>query len=261
MKTELPYVKAKNTANVIRRYANWINIGTHVLKRKNISTVILRNGIRIDAPENNILLSTVDEIFFMNVYNPTYLPIGADDVVVDIGANVGVFTLFAAGKTQNTIYAYEPSPINFKFLNRNIRTNRLPNVITYDSAVCDKSGSAELFFSEIDAGHMLFNHNSSDEVGKHIKVPAITLQRIMEDNNLKQIDFLKMDCEGSEGSILSSTPTEYLKQIKKIAIEFHDNVSELKHEDIQRLFEKIEFTTKLEWDGKSPFGYIYAKRN
>lgn len=69
-----------------------------------------------------------------------------------------------------------------------------------------------------------------------------------------------MDCEGSEGSILMSTPMHYLKRIRKISLEFHDNVSSLKHNDIQKLLGEAGFVTKLNWNGESPFGYIYGKR-
>lgn len=97
----------RNTRNILyfnRKYKNWGEIVISIVKGKQPNTVILRNGIRIDAPEDNTLLEMVYEIFFRNVYNPVNLPIEANDIVVDIGANIGVFTLFAASRTQNTIY-------------------------------------------------------------------------------------------------------------------------------------------------------------
>jgi len=81
---------------------------------------------------------------------------------------------------------------------------------------------------------------------------------IMDEYSLSQIDFLKLDCEGSEGAIFASTPREYLRRIRKISLEFHDNVSSLRHEEIQRLLEDMEFQTALRWNGKSPYGYLYA---
>ena len=83
----------------------------------------------------------------------------------------------------------------------------------------------------------------------------------MRSNDLKEIDFLKLDCEGAEGSILTSTPGEHLKRIRKIAMEFHDNVSQLKHDEIQRLLADAGFVTTLNWNGRSPFGYLYGKRD
>jgi len=83
-------------------------------------------------------------------------------------------------------------------------------------------------------------------------------ENIFEENKLDKIDFLKLDCEGSEGSILLSTPKPYLQRIAKIAIEFHDNVSQLNHQEIRELLEDVGFTTELSWDEISPFGYLYG---
>ena len=83
----------------------------------------------------------------------------------------------------------------------------------------------------------------------------------MDTNRLDRVDFLKMDCEGSEGAILLSTPADYLKRIGRLAIEFHDNVSAVAHDQIQALLEQHGFRTALRWDGASPFGFLYARQN
>jgi len=80
----------------------------------------------------------------------------------------------------------------------------------------------------------------------------------MDNTHIDQIDFLKIDCEDSEGSILQSAPGAYLKRVRKIAMEFHDHLSELYHSDIQNILERAGFTTRLKRDTKSPSGYIYA---
>jgi Ni,Fe-hydrogenase I small subunit len=100
-----------------------------------------------------------------------------------------------------------------------------------------------------------------DKPETYVEVPTTTLQEIMDSNNLERIDFLKLECEGAESSILHSTPGDYLKRVKKIAMEFHDHLSALNHQDIQKLLEEVGFTTRLKWDGKSPLGYMYAWRS
>ncbi|OIQ05905.1 MAG: hypothetical protein AUK59_01995 [Candidatus Altarchaeum sp. CG2_30_32_3053] len=261
MKIKSALCAIKNILRGIRDCKNWGEISILIIKGRKPTTVILRNGIQIDAPEDNTLVEMVQEIFFKNVYNPVDLSIKTSDIVVDIGANIGVFTLFAAYKTQNIVYAFEPFPKNVEFLNRNIHTNDLHNILTHCVAVSDKIGSTKLFLIEISGGHLLFDHNIKGKLEKYVEVPTITLQRIMDDKNLEYIDFLKLDCEGAEGSILMSTPKDYLKRIRKITMEFHDNVSQLKHDDIQRLLEEVGFVTRLSWDGRSPFGYLYGKRD
>jgi FkbM family methyltransferase len=169
--------------------------------------------------------------------------------------------LFAALRAQKTVHAFEPSPENVEFLNRNIRTNRLSNVVVHSVAVCDKTEKLTKLYLADSVGHSLLTAEGTTE--KYIEVPSITLQHIMDSMAIEEIGFLKIDCEGCEGSIFLSTPTEYLKRVKKIVVEFHDRSSSLKHDAIQRLMEEAGFEVRLYWGfGKdSPYGYLYGKRD
>ena len=70
-----------------------------------------------------------------------------------------------------------------------------------------------------------------------------------------------MDCEGSEGDIFSYFNDYLANKINKIVLEFHDNMSILNHNQIINILENYKYTTKLEWDNKSCFGFIYAYKN
>ena len=252
--------RIKYALHVIQTCKNWREIIMAMIKKQS-PKVILRNGFQIKGFGDNAVVDLVIEMYNKNVYTPPlFLPIEPTDTVVDIGANIGVFSLFAAYRTHDKVFAYEPFPDNFELLSQNIRVNNLHNISAYNMAVSDKVGSAQLFISKGSLGHHLSDHNITEELEHYVEVPTTTLQSIMDDNNLENIDFLKLDCEGSEGSILSSTPKDYLERVRKIAIEFHDNVSQLKHDEIQELLENFGFVVKLRWNGKSPLGYLYAKR-
>lgn len=262
-----------------RFYENWAEVIVHTAKRQEPAKVILKNGLVIEAEIG--LRFVVREIFFRRVYNPAYLPIEENDVVVDIGANNGVFTLYAASITRKAVFAFEPSPRNLDILQRNIAANHLERVVASGCAVSNSIGSATLCLNPADGQQNLLSdrifpdkieHYKADtdvnylisdvtRPESHIEVPTTTLQAIMDSNKLEHIDFLKLDCEGAESAILQSTPVEYLKRIRKIAMEFHDHLSELNHQDIQNILEKAGFTTRLKWDGKSPLGYMYAWRS
>src|SRR5579859_577377 len=261
-----------------RVYDNWAEVIATTFKRKEPSKVILKNGLIIEAEVD--LRYVVREIFFKRVYNPAYLPIEQDDVVVDIGANNGVFTLFASSKTRGAIHAVEPSPRNTEILRRNIAVNGLHNVTVHECAVSDTIGSSKLFLNAADGQqNLLSEHVIPDRIKQYtdrpdlnhilsyteaaasfIEVPTITLPAIMDNNTLEQIDFLKLDCEGAESSILRSTPEAYLKRVKKIAMEFHDHLSDANHEELQAILQRAGFHTRLKWDNKSPLGYLYAWR-
>ncbi len=57
---------------------------------------------------------------------------------------------------------------------------------------------------------------------------TVTLKHLSDQNDLNYIDLLKMDCEGSEGFALISTSLDYIKRIRKIAMEFHNTLSPFK---------------------------------
>ncbi|MDQ2714783.1 MAG: FkbM family methyltransferase [Chloroflexota bacterium] len=240
------------------RCKNWREIAVPIAKHQKPTTIILRNGFHFEAPA--IHWWDIDDIFFKRVYNPTHLHIGSNDLVVDIGANIGVFTAFAASKTQNTVYSFEPSQSCFEFLRGNIRANRLKNVIPYNLAVSDKSGT-ELLLESVDSTARKLKSVKPEQTGEYKEVSTTTLQDIIDSNNIEQIDFLKMDCEGAEGSILSSTPKDQLKRIRKIAMEFHDGISKMKHDEMRKLLEELDFTTDINWNGRSRLGHLYAWRD
>lgn len=262
----------------LREYENWTEVIASSAKGQEPSKIILKSGLKIET--EHYLRVVVREIFFQKIYNPVNLSIGDNDVVVDIGANNGVFTLYAASTTRNMVYAFEPAPRNFEILQRNITENGLKHVVARRAAVSDKAGSANLFINPQDGQqNLLSDHIIPDKFEKYkirpdlnylasdnrvkdcVEVPTTTLQEIMDDNKIERLGFLKLDCEGAEGPILHSTPKEYLNRIGKISLEFHDHLSHFDHNDLQKLLEGAGFTTRLDWDNTSPLGYIYAWRS
>lgn len=246
-----------DAAKFVLECQNWFETALPIAAHKTPARVILRNGIRFES--HSIFWPDIYIIFSQGIYTPHNLPIEKDDVVVDIGANIGVFSIYAACKTRNAVYAYEPFPENYEALEQNLRVNGLSNVKPHRLAVSDTSG-IELFFNSGTSQQHHLKKVTSGATNNYMEVPSITLKDIMDDNHIAQIDFLKMDCEGSEGIILRSTPEDYLHRIKKIAMEFHDHLSEFKHDQIRDLLEKADFMTGLFWDGKSKLGYLYAWR-
>jgi FkbM family methyltransferase len=255
------YRDIKNIYSLSRHFKNANKIMWCVINKKNIRQLTLMNGIRFKAPHDNSLLHMTYEVFIKNIYLPNYLSIGANDIVVDIGANIGLFSIFAAKFTRNKIYAIEPYPENVKYLKENITLNNFQNNIKiYPVAISDYNGIKKLYLSEISGGHLLFDHNISGSLVDYIKVKTKTLQQIIDENSLEKIDYLKMDCEGSEGHILKSTPQKYLQKIRSIVLEFHNNVSILNHYQIINLLSDSGYKCNLNWDNKSEFGYIFATR-
>ncbi|HQQ64258.1 MAG TPA: FkbM family methyltransferase [Pseudomonadales bacterium] len=119
------------------------------------------------------------------------------DVYVDVGANIGYYTLIAAQRVgvHGKVIAYEPDTDNFALLQRNVALNQLSHVRIFPCALSDKNETGQLFLSEDNFGdHRIYGS------GDHRKTRNITL--LKGDEHVGQqtgrIDFLKIDTQGSE---------------------------------------------------------------
>lgn len=259
----------ENVFLATREYKNWLEAIIAIVTKREFKKIILRNGFQIEASQEFKWL--MNQIFYKKVYTPIpQLQIGKDDIVMDIGAHCGVFTLYAASLTKNTIYSFEPSPDNYRFLEGNIRKNGLKNVLPFNLALDGQTGTANFLINRMHHQENLlhYDHLKPDQLipqkieeYEKVTVQTTTLQDIMDEHQIERIDFLKLDCQGAEGPILETTSQSYLRRINKIAMEYHDHISRLKHQDLQKILEEAGFTTLLKKaDGESPLGFLYGWR-
>lgn len=186
-----------------------------------------RNGLHFILQTKTTDIRVVNEIWHLGVYDKLLNFIQEGSVVIDIGANIGVFSLRAAFKKAKVrIFSYEPFPKNFEILKANIAANHLEGVISaFNLAISHEKGEKDFFFHAQDSGGgSLYSHGDKQQL-QSIKVPAITLSEVFEVNKINQCDFLKIDCEGSEEDIILNCPDDLLKKIKAITIEWHDDLS------------------------------------
>lgn len=151
-------------------------------------------------------------------------------IVVDIGAHVGLFSVFLGVlNPECRVLCYEIDKSNFEKLKQNIRNCRTTNVIPINLAVTNKSEIIDYFpgrdCSEFSTTKISFS-NGKPIVDERLKtvgtVRSVTLNEIIRHNNLPFIDFLKLDCEGAEFEILYATTERNLRRIKKIGGEYHE---------------------------------------
>lgn len=181
------------------------------------------NNLNLDYEGNLTELSVLESVFINREYSD-YFPFYQNVTIVDIGAHFGYFSLFAAcnsGK-DSKIIAVEPDKRNYKQLEKNISDCNADNISIFNYAAGDRSGHTRLYQGKnpnhsIVPGYLLLDRNPDFD-----EVEVKTLEEIVRENNLTQIDFLKMDCEGAEYTIIESTPDTILDRIKTISMEFHD---------------------------------------
>lgn len=130
-----------------------------------------------------------------------FTQISENTIFVDIGAHFGFFSLFAGNATKaKKVMAFEPTPVTFEILKRNIELNHLQNVTLFDLAVSDKSGEVLFKVAEASDSSGFYDHVNC-ATREEIRVNAATLDSLLGD--VKDTDLLvKIDAEGHEINIL-----------------------------------------------------------
>lgn len=252
--------KIKTVFGVLIKIKNWqtyIKDYTGLVKNKKI-TYKLRNGIKYNVRAGTCDRGIINEIWIEKHYVPKGFEIKEKDTILDVGAQIGVFSVYAAHHAKKgKIYAFEPMSENFKMLKENTNLNKLKNITNINCALSDKNGKESLFIDDLNTGgHSFFNDKKSWSKNKII-VKSMNLDSFFNKYKIKKIDFLKMDCEGAEYKIFFGASKKTLEKIKKISMEYHNldekkNVHKLKKYLEKNNFE-VQYITK-------PCPMLYAKK-
>lgn len=231
-----------------------------------------RNKTSIAAPSDFPLLNLIEEIWIRQCYQTTHLHVRPGATIVDIGANVGVFSvLLAAANPQAKIIAVEPGHENLEFLYRNIASNKLNNVFVVPAACSGTSGEATLYGRTVTnpvgltksyshgALHSLFCRDvyGSEFTPLH-QTSLITLGNIFEKFGVTTCDLLKLDCEGAEYDILLNATKDTLKRVSKISMEYHVGFNDHSIESLEHFLESCGFQVDRLPMGEDDTGFLYA---
>ncbi len=229
--------------------ASVINVLRKSIKKFNISFPTTDNLYELIS--NYWIISAV---FIADCYNGKEL-IKKQDIVLDVGANVGLFSILASKKTKNKIYSFEPYSLNYKCLVKNLKNNNVYNVIPIPKAVGEKKGIRKLFFNpEKTAGCSLYKEISDFDMGGYEDVKVISIDEFVKEQKLKRVDIIKADIEGAEMELLKGAEKTIKKFKPKIMISaYHRKDDQIKiKEFILGLREDYKYELKRE-DGELDF--------
>lgn len=184
----------------------------------------LRNGQVMELRPKTGDLYGFYEIVLRRDYFAAGQVIQPGATVIDVGANIGCFTITAAmlaGPTGRVI-AIEPEESTYQQLLRNIKLNRLNNVTALRLAIGATEGEIVLHSDP----NRLFSSVFSSVNGRPIKgsdqrVPMMTLDALMEKYQVERCDYLKLDCEGAEHEIVASMSRATASRVAQITMEVH----------------------------------------
>jgi len=237
----------------LRETAQWLPITLDYLKLRPIRypfELELRSGERV------ILHEHIDVVIFWMVFARQHYPVAAPHrVIVDIGANIGMFTLYAARKAPAArIVAVEPFPDTRERLKDLVETNHLAGRVTIlscaiaatagdrtmDSAEAIPSQYRRIYSPEttaLNAAHR--GPAGAAQTDDGVPVRAETLADLLEIAGVAEVDLLKMNIHGSEYDVLLHTDPQVLQRCRQIAVQYHEMPAEM-HLGKEQIIERLQ---------------------
>ena len=213
-----------------------------------------RSGIKIKLRINSTDLMAFTHVWLLLEYDKPGFEINDDDIVLDIGAHIGLFSLFASQFCKKgIIYCFEPIKENFDLLLANLQLNKIMNVRPYNIAVAQNIGNVTIYLNKDESGHSMHVR-----AARSVQVESNSLKNIIDSNKIEKCDLIKMDCEGEEYEIINSLPPGYFNKINKMCIECHfvDDKPYL----LENMIKKLEsLAYRITWRSISKsIGFLYA---
>jgi FkbM family methyltransferase len=230
------------------------------MNMSNSIVVELQRGIKFRLPG---VIHSGDEryIFEKRLSGEEYTAHGfaikPGDTIIDIGAHIGRFAVFAATESKTgRVYAFEPQPDTYERLKENVELNSLSNVVLSTNAVAGEYKKIQLHTHTDSARSSMYAPSRSS-----IEIECMPLADVFEKNSIQRCAFLKSDCEGAEFEIFFSLPEKYFARIDKIVLEFHDHLSNGKKMfDLFKLFTNEGYILRARW-GAFYTGLLFAKKS
>jgi FkbM family methyltransferase len=177
------------------------------------------------------------------------------DIVVDVGAHIGKYTLIASKMVgpHGKVVAIEAHPENYEILKKNIALNKLTNVIALNFAVSSKEAMVKLYEHGQEEGFTIYNTIMTGRImannQNYVEVHAKTLDSILLENAIKEVNWIKIDVEGAELEVLrGALNTLSNSRSLSLLIEVHNLIADHKnlYEPIIELLEPKRYSVAFE---------------
>lgn len=242
---------------ILNRYLRMVGLKTTV----NDELLVFIDGLKIYFaplwaeldPYNGIFVKKTHEPF------PVFVPENCQ-VILDCGANIGIYALRAALCGTNRVFSIEPNPLVFNRLIKNIKTNNLTNVIALNTGIGSARGKTKLYWGNSTTGGSIKLDSKLKEKNT-VDIEITTLDDIVERYNINSIDIIKMDIEGSEYEALIGAKRA-LDITKTLILEYHSEDLKNKCESLlqSRGFKKLSEIPEHQFYINSSFNEQYGPK-
>lgn len=211
---------SEDTGNYIQRRIKQKWLKQKIVKRNTHGFEIYLNLNDSGSISPNIAIAGTYEPHITRLFRKLVRP---GMVVIDVGANIGWYTLMAANLTAGSglVISLEPDPTTFSLLVKSVHENSFSNVKPIEKCASDSIGHATLFLSEDE------NKGANSivrQIGKNRKnVPAITIDKLLDDLQISGVGLIKIDAEGAEPLVLEGL-SEHLPRTRSIILEWNNDL-------------------------------------
>lgn len=186
--------------------------------------------------EDSAIASTEFERDVLEVFKPSH-----DDVVLDVGANIGKYVIHTANLvgTKGKVVALEPFDDTFNILCENIKENGFKEIVKpIRIAASNKKGNARMYFLKNWWG---LNSIVETPGENYVDVNTDTIDSILTDLKIKEVNWMKIDVEGAEYDVLSGS----INTLKKNNVNLIIEVRSMNKEKVIKLLESLRYTVSI----------------
>lgn len=217
--------------------------------------ILIKNGYKMSIIPNDLGISS--ELLMCKIHEPltTFMLkrcIQKGWTVIDIGSNIGYYTLLESQLVGNKgkVIAIEPIPLNFSYLVKNIKLNKVKNVVLLNFAISNKKGNLRMIQSSYSNWSSIFTGNIPEQLEngqyKIIRVPVKTIDDIVRSLKLRDVNLIRIDVEGHELNVLQGARRVIKDYYPDFLIELH--IAHLKKEKTKKLLEIFEKNSyQIKW--------------
>jgi FkbM family methyltransferase len=232
--------KLRTALAFMQRIRNWPAAWRMKLRprRGELRLLSFRDGLNLMIREGTGDEAVMHELMFAGGYRRALSYVGqvTDCAVLDLGANIGLFSLMAARLNPKVqVYAYEPGPENADLMQINLLINPAlkDRIHVLRKGVSGLEGKAQWSFDSDNPGASGLFYDGS----RGVEVELVSLGQALEEAG-KRKAFVKMDIEGSEYDVIRDTPESVWNQVCGLAFELHD--------DPRKLIRRGDFLARVE---------------
>jgi FkbM family methyltransferase len=169
--------------------------------------------------------------------------------IFDIGANLGFCSLYFKSRfPDSVIYCFEPVPVNFDYLTKNLRRNPNQAVIPIHAGIASRHGTLTLYSGCDDDFPTDSSAIAANGTGTSFTIDTVRLEDVLDEYEITKIDLLKVDCEGAEYDLFYNSRQDVFDIVENVVMEVHHGDGE--NENIAAICEHL---------GKLGFHYCVAE--